>query len=130
MKKSNVTFNSTSLIAKGMEFTGDVHFSGVLEIEGEVTGNIVAFEDALAEVRVREHGVVKGQIRAPVVIVNGLVDGDIYSSSHIELAAKGKVTGNVYYHLMEMVLGCAVHGQLSHRSSAEIVQLLKASNAG
>lgn len=125
MKKNNVSFNSTSLIAKGMEFFGDVHFSGVLEIEGEVTGNIVAFEDALAEVRIRESGCVRGQIRAPVVIVNGLVEGDIYSSSHIELAAKGKVVGNVYYHLMEMVMGCAVQGELSHRSSAEISQLLK-----
>lgn len=123
MKKDNLSGNNTSLIAKGMEFQGDLHFSGILEIEGQVTGNIIARPDAVAEVRIREAGEVRGLIRVPVVIVNGLVEGDIYSSNHLELAAKAKVTGNIYYHLMEVVLGCRVQGLLSHKSSADIAQL-------
>lgn len=126
MKKIPQSANNTSLIAHGMEFHGDVQFSGILEIEGLVVGNIVAHHDAVAEVRIRESGVVKGLIRAPVVIVNGLVEGDIFCSSHLELAAKARVIGNIYYHLMEMVLGCTVQGQLSHKGSGEIVQLNKA----
>ncbi|MES2605101.1 MAG: polymer-forming cytoskeletal protein [Pseudomonadota bacterium] len=125
MKKVNQSANNTSLIARGMEFHGDLHFSGILEIEGLIVGNILAHDDAVAEVRIREAGVVKGLIRAPVVIVNGLVEGDIYSSNHVELAAKARVTGNLFYHLMEMVLGCVVHGQLTHMASTEIVQMTK-----
>ncbi|HTR01452.1 MAG TPA: polymer-forming cytoskeletal protein [Candidatus Acidoferrum sp.] len=124
MKKNGQSTNNTSLIAKGMEFHGDVHFSGILEIEGLVVGNIIAHPDVVAEVRIREAGEVKGFICVPVVIVNGLVEGDIYSSNHIELAAKARVTGNVFYHLMEMVLGCRVQGQLTHKSSAEIAKVL------
>ena len=60
-----------------------------------------------------------------MVAVNGVVDGDIYSSNHVELASKARVTGNIFYHLMEMVLGCIVHGQLSHKGSGEITQLNK-----
>jgi len=125
MKKSVQSANNISLIAKGMEFHGDLQFSGILEIEGILVGNIVAHHDVVAEVRIRESGIIKGLIRAPVVIVNGVVDGDIYSSNHVELASKARVTGNIFYHLMEMVLGCIVHGQLSHKGSGEITQLNK-----
>ncbi len=123
MKKNTQSENNTSLIAKGMEIHGELHFSGILEIEGLVVGDIVANPDSVAEVRIREAGIVRGLIRVPVVIVNGLVEGDIYSSNHLEMAAKARVTGNVFYHLMEMVLGCWVKGQLTHMTSAEITQL-------
>ena len=123
MKKNSQAENNTSLIAKGMEFHGELYFSGILEIEGLVVGNIIAHPDSVAEVRIREAGEVRGRIRAPVVIVNGLIEGDIYSSNHIELAGKARVNGNVFYHLMEMVLGCWVKGHLTHMTSAEITQL-------
>ena len=40
--------------------------------------------------------------------------GDIWSDKHIELAAKAEVKGNVYYHLIEMVQGSRIDGQLVH----------------
>ena len=107
-----------------MEFHGDIHFSGILEIEGLVVGNILAHPDSVAEVRIREAGEVRGVICVPVVIVNGLVEGDLYSSNHLELAGKARIVGNVFYHLMEMVLGCRVQGQLTHKGSAEIAKML------
>lgn len=119
-KKFNSAANITTLVSKATEITGDVHFSGALEIEGKVFGNIYADDDSSAEVRVRESGLVKGEIQAPLVIINGLVEGDVYSSSHLELAAKARVTGNVYYHLIEMVMGSEVNGALCHKSSAEL----------
>lgn len=112
--------NSTTLISKATEITGDIHFSGALEIEGKVFGNIYAADDSAAEVRIRESGLVKGEIQSPLVIINGMVEGDVYSSNHLELAAKGRVQGNVYYHLIEMVMGSEVNGSLCHRSSAEL----------
>jgi cytoskeletal protein CcmA (bactofilin family) len=124
MKKNGQAANNTSLIAKGMEFHGDIHFSGILEVEGLVVGNILAHPDTVAEVRIREAGEVRGLICVPVVVVNGKVEGDIYSSNHLELAAKARVIGNVFYHLMEMVLGCRVQGQLTHKGSAEIAKML------
>jgi len=85
MKKTAQSENNTSLIAKGMEIRGELHFSGILEIEGIVVGDIIAHPDSVAEVRIREAGVVRGQIHVPVVIVNGLVEGDIYSSNHLAM---------------------------------------------
>lgn len=123
MKNNNQVSNTTSLIAKGMEFHGDIYFSGILEVEGLVVGNLIARSESPAEVRIREAGIVRGLIFVPVVIINGLVEGDVFSSNHVELAAKARVTGNLYYHLMEMVLGCRVQGQLTHKGSAEIIKM-------
>lgn len=109
----------TTLISKVTEVTGDLHFSGALEVEGRIFGNIYADDDSAAEVRIRESGLVKGSIQAPRVIVNGMVEGDVYSGQHLELAAKARVHGNVYYHMLEMVMGAEVNGSLSHRGSAD-----------
>ena len=54
------------------------------------------------------------EIRVPNVIVNGKVFGDINSDRHVELAAKAEVKGNVYYNLIEMVMGSWVDGHLVH----------------
>lgn len=120
MKKPFSTENITTLISKATEVTGDIHFSGVLEVEGKVRGNIYADDDSSAEVRIRESGLVQGEIKVPSVIVNGLVEGDVHSSQHLELAAKARVVGNVYYHMIEMVMGSEVNGSLCHRSMADL----------
>ena len=93
MKKSfNGSANITTLISKATEITGDIHFSGALEVEGKVFGNIYADDDSSAEVRIRETGLVKGEIQAPLIVINGVVEGDVYSSNHIELAATDEET--------------------------------------
>ncbi len=118
--KNNFTENVTTLISKSSEINGDLHFSGTLEVEGKIRGNIYADPEVSADVRIRESGLVQGEIKAPSIIVNGLVEGDVYSSEHIELAAKARVVGNVYYHLIEMVMGSEVNGSLCHRTPAEL----------
>ncbi|MFL2840750.1 MAG: polymer-forming cytoskeletal protein [Pseudohongiellaceae bacterium] len=118
--KNKFSENVTTLISKLTEIHGDLHFSGTLEVEGKIRGNIYADPEVPAEVRIRESGLVQGEIKAPSIIINGLVEGDVYSSEHIELAAKGRVVGNVYYHLIEMVMGSEINGSLSHRTSIEL----------
>ncbi|MDT8398844.1 MAG: polymer-forming cytoskeletal protein [Pseudomonadales bacterium] len=117
MKSPFNTSNITTLISKSTEISGDIHFSGTLEIEGKIKGNILAEDDSAAEVRIRESGVVQGEISVPSIIINGLVEGDVYSSNHVELAAKAMVVGNVYYNLIEMVMGSEVNGSLQHRAA-------------
>lgn len=114
------TANVTTLISQATEITGDVHFSGALEVDGKIIGNIYADDDSSAKICIRESGLVKGEIRSPRIVINGLVEGDVYCSNHIELAAKARVMGNVYYHLIEMVMGSEVNGSLCHKAPAEL----------
>lgn len=114
-KKSGFGFSgSTTLVSRDTVIVGDVHFSGHLDIEGMVQGNIIALPDKDAFVRVVDGGRVEGEIRVPSIVINGSVEGDVYSSKHLELATKGRVHGDVFYTLVEMAAGSEVNGALQH----------------
>ena len=114
-KKSSFSVSgATTLISRETVVVGDLHFTGNLDIEGLVQGNIVAKDGKDALVRVVEKGCVEGEIRAPCVLINGQVNGDVHSSQHLELAARGRVQGNVFYTLLEMAAGSEVNGSLTH----------------
>jgi len=108
-----------TLISRSTEIVGDIHFSGELIIEGRVKGNIYAEDDSDALIRIAEKGAVEGEVCVPSAIVNGLVQGDLRSAKHLELAAKAVVVGNVYYNLIEMVMGSEVNGNLMHISTSQ-----------
>lgn len=107
---------STTLIARDATVTGDIQFSGNLDIEGKVVGSIVAEPGKEAMLRVVEGGRVEGEVRVPSAVVNGKVCGDIHCTERLELADKAEVDGDVYYHLIEMSVGCRVNGGLRHVS--------------
>ena len=109
----------TTLISRDTVIVGDIHFSGNLDVEGLVQGNIVAKPDKDACVRVVEKGRVEGDISAPRVIVNGSIEGDVHAGAHLELAAKARVQGNVFYTLVEMAVGSEVNGSLQHVETPE-----------
>jgi cytoskeletal protein CcmA (bactofilin family) len=109
---------STTLISRDTEVIGDIKFRGNLDIEGTVRGNIVADASKDAVVRIVDKGLVEGEIRAPSVIINGQIIGDVYSSKHLELGAKARVQGNVHYTLVEMAIGAEINGSLKHSVGA------------
>ena len=110
--------SSITLVAAGTEIIGNICFRGHLEIEGKVTGNITAEAGQQAVVRVMAEGCVMGEIDAPTVVLNGKVVGNVYSSEHVELAAKAMVDGNVHYNLVEIMRGAEVNGNLVHQAAA------------
>ncbi|MFD2230776.1 bactofilin family protein [Alkalimarinus sediminis] len=109
-----VTGHFDTLISNKTQIVGDLQFSGGLHIDGTVKGTIRADESSEAIIRISDVGEVDGDVIAPHIIVNGTVHGDVYSSKHIELAANASIKGNVYYHLIEMVMGAEVNGNLVH----------------
>ncbi|QFU74518.1 polymer-forming cytoskeletal protein [Halioglobus maricola] len=109
----------TTLVARDTTVVGDMHFSGCLEIEGVVQGNLVADEGSKAEVSIADGGRVEGEIRAPIVVINGVIEGDVYSTERLELAPRGRVHGNVHYALLEMEAGSEVNGSLTHKAADE-----------
>ena len=106
-----------TLVSRTTEIVGDLHFSGELIVEGRIKGSVYAEDDSSAIIRIAESGSVEGEICVPSSIINGLVQGDVRSTKHIELAKKAVVAGNVYYNLIEMVMGSEVNGNLMHISS-------------
>ncbi len=106
-----------TLIAPHTEVIGDIKFSDELYVAGKVTGNVLADKEG-ATVVVSEEGCIAGEVRVPNVVIAGLIEGNVYASHKVELAAQARVQGNLYYKLIEMQLGALVDGQLVHEESA------------
>ena len=117
LKKKIKTMRVDTLIGKHSKIVGDILYTGGVHIEGEVEGNLKAENVDKGFVVVSESGLVKGEIRGPTVIVYGTVNGDVYATGTIELAAGAKINGSVYYHLLEMATGAEVNGNLIHQQS-------------
>ena len=76
---------NTTLISAGTTVTGDISFSGNLDVEGRVVGSISAEPGASALLRVVAGGSVEGEIRDPSATISGSVKGNIYSAENLEL---------------------------------------------
>lgn len=124
-KRTKATAKIDSLIGQHTELRGDVIFSGGLHVDGVVKGNVVAEEGSNSVLTVSERGRIEGEVRVPSIVLNGTVVGDVHASEHIELAAQARVTGNVYYALIEMAMGAEVNGSLVHRAGSkhQVVEL-------
>jgi cytoskeletal protein CcmA (bactofilin family) len=111
----------TTVIGEGTLINGDLVFRGGLHLDGSVKGDISAEEGQEVTLTVSEKGEVFGDVRVTHLILNGRVVGDVYVSGRVELAPQAKVTGSLYYNLLEMAMGAEVNGQLIH-TDAESMQ--------
>jgi len=121
--KSKKTTRMDTLVGPQSEVSGDVKFTGGLHIEGTIKGNVIAENDGKSLIQLSENGTIEGEVKAPFVVLNGVVIGDVHGGEHVELAAKARVTGNVYYNLMEMAVGAEVNGKLVHTQVLDDVPL-------
>lgn len=118
--KKRRTEKLDTLIGQQTEMRGDLLFAGGLHIDGNVKGSIVALNDGASSLVVSDRGTVEGQIRAPHVVINGMVIGDVYAIESVELAPRARITGNVYYKRLEVAMGAEVNGSLIHLEEAGV----------
>ncbi len=112
-KKNRRNGQIDSLIGSGTELRGDVHFKDGLHIDGVVKGNVIAVGEHTL-LTMSEQGRIEGEVRVHNIVLNGEVVGDVHATEHIELAPAARVTGDVYYNLIEMAMGAEVNGNLVH----------------
>lgn len=103
-----------TLIGQQTHVLGDVKFSGGLHIDGVIKGNVSAEADGRSMLSLSESGTIEGEVNVPFVVLDGAVKGDVHSSEHVQLSSRARVTGNVYYNLIEMAIGAEVNGKLVH----------------
>jgi cytoskeletal protein CcmA (bactofilin family) len=110
--KSNKLPKISTVIGKGTEVTGNIHFVGGLHVDGKVHGTITADHDDKSTLVLSELGCIEGDVHVPHVVLNGEVRGDVHASNRVELAGKAVISGTVYYRFLEMMMGAVVNGQL------------------
>ncbi len=117
-KFKSANAGTDTLIGKNTELYGDVRFSGGvrLHVDGTIKGNIIADDNGSALLTLSKQGTIEGEVRVPSIILDGVVIGDVHASEHIELASNARITGNVYYSLIEMAMGAEVNGNLVRKT--------------
>lgn len=100
-----------TLIGAGTTIAGDLEFTGGLHIDGSVKGTVKATESN-ASLTLSQQGRLEGEVHAPHIVLDGVVEGDLYATEKLELAGNARIHGNVYYNLIEIAVGAEVNGQL------------------
>ena len=111
-----------TLIGPQVTLHGDLVFSGGLYVEGRIHGKVIAEDGAPAVLTLAEQGRIEGEVQVPVVVINGELQGDVYASERVELAAKARVLGNVHYKVVEMRAGATLTGRLIHVDAEAVAQ--------
>lgn len=107
-----------TLIGPQVVIRGDLEFSGGLYVEGRIVGKVNATEGERAVLILAAQGSIEGEVRAPVVMIDGRLDGDVHATERVELASKARVHGNVHYRIVEMSAGAQLTGRLVHADAA------------
>ncbi len=80
-----------SVIAPGARVVGDVHTTGVVQIGGNVVGNVRAERRVL----VAKGGMVDGEIETPEAVVGGEVRGTVRASHRVDVQASATLRGTI-----------------------------------
>jgi cytoskeletal protein CcmA (bactofilin family) len=126
--KKSASARIDTIIGQHTHLQGDVRFTGGLHVDGNITGNVVAEGGTDAVLTVSELGRIEGEVRVPNLVLNGTVVGDVHAGEHVELAPQAKVTGNVFYRLIEMAMGAEVNGNLVHQADAAVAMKSESSS--
>ncbi len=109
----------TTVIGRETELRGDLRFQGGLHVDGKIKGDVSSVPDERSALILSEFGTIEGDVKVSNIILNGTVIGDVYASERAELAPKARVTGTLYYRLLEMSMGSEVNGQLVRMEEEE-----------
>lgn len=80
-----------SIIGEGSEFKGEFKINGLLRIDGIFRGTI----ETDGKVLIGQSGEAITDIKARVVIVGGIVRGNIFATERVILLSTGHVEGNI-----------------------------------
>lgn len=115
---NNARTQINTVIGRSTTIEGNIHFTGVMKIDGMVNGSMTA-EGESSILIVNEGGRIQGEVHVPSIMVNGTIEGDVHATNKVELFEKARILGDVHYSLLEMEVGSAVNGKLVNQSTIE-----------
>lgn len=131
MKKKFKPPAFTTVIGSGTVIDGGLTFSGGLHLDGEILGDVIAdAESKNSTLTVSDQARIVGNVRVANIIVNGSIEGDIVSSSLVELAENATVSGEIHYQQLEMAMGASVAGGMVHLSDKEAEEAVADGDSG
>ncbi len=97
----------TTLISEGSVVDGAMNAKGFARIDGHIKGNV----DITDGLILGQHGCIDGHVNTKELVVHGIVNGNINVKA-IEIAATGKVTGDITTSSLAVETGGTYNGRL------------------
>ena len=128
MLGSTRTTGQVHRIGAGASLEGTVRFSGRLEVDGVVTGAVIADPAEASELIIGAKGRVQGQIDAATVVISGVVEGPIRAGLRLDILAGARVDGDISYRDLQIQHGAVVEGALRPIESEQVALKLVANS--
>ena len=100
-----------SFLGTQSQFNGELTVSGIMRLDGTVTGKIQADQVILTET-----AFIKGEIVARRIVVGGNVEGTLRASDLIEIGVKGRVNGKIFTNRLLVIQGGKFNGQIEMKA--------------
>ncbi len=107
-----------AFLGSGSKINGQLSFSGPVEIDGNVEGEIVA-QDKLT---IGESASIKGTIHGGEILVKGTINGDIVASKKLVIKKPARIIGNLSTPSLTIEEGVTFDGKCIMSSSAVTAQ--------
>lgn len=103
-----------AFLGKGSKVVGNLNFTGPVELDGFVEGEIHAQD----RITIGESAVVTGRIVGGEVIIKGTVNGDVSASKRLSLKRPAKILGNISSTNLSIEEGVVFEGKCMMGSSS------------
>ncbi|MDR2612360.1 MAG: polymer-forming cytoskeletal protein [Deltaproteobacteria bacterium] len=110
-----------AFFASSVEIEGTLRFTGLLNIDGNLKGAIVAKGMLVTG----SNASVEGDVFVENLILSGSVHGNIYAYGEVHLNQSAKVVGNINYHTLSIVPGAILEGNSHLFTEEERAELLE-----
>jgi len=114
-KPSSVPEEISAFLGKETFFEGKMTFEGVFRLEGRFGGEI--FESGT--LIVGETAAIKGKIGVNTIIINGLVEGELYAKERVEIDPTGKFYGDLFTPTLIIKEGGILEGHCSMQQTLD-----------
>ena len=102
-----------TMIGAGVRIDGNIAFTGVLRVQGNILGEVLCDLDSSGTLVVDSSGSVTGTITAPHIVVRGHAYGPVHSSRSIQIQEGACVAGDAFYNEIGIHAGGVIDGSLT-----------------
>jgi cytoskeletal protein CcmA (bactofilin family) len=99
----------TSVLGPTLRFKGELHAEEELLIRGRVEGSITHTQ----RLTVCPEGVVKANIKAQMIAVEGTVDGDLHAEKSVHVKESARVNGAIHAPSVSITEGAQFNGNVT-----------------
>ena len=103
---AETTRNTTTVIGPDTHIKGEMVFDSTARILGTFEGRVIA----KGEIQIGEGAACKAAIEGGVVIVDGLIEGDVQARERVQLNAKARVIGDIISATLVVAEGASFTG--------------------